>query len=84
MTANPRSLADVAFDLEHVSPKTPEEEALRQGLLAVAKDIGRIDEILMDLVDRNLFVGPAFRDLSDELVTCGMGSFAKLASRTRE
>lgn len=77
------SLSDILFRLEHLNPKNPEEEALREGLVAVAKDLARIDETLMQIVDKDTFVSPAFRDLFDQLVTCGMESFAKLSGRTR-
>ncbi len=77
-------IAEVLLQLERLATKTPEEEALKRSLLEVGRDLERVDLALMQIVDTDQFVDPTYRDLSDQLVTQGMGLFSKLSNRTRE
>lgn len=77
-------ITEVLLQLERLATKTPEEEALKRSLLEVGRGLERVDLALMHIVDTNQFVDPAYRDLSDQLVTQGMGLFSKLSNRTRE
>jgi hypothetical protein len=77
-------ITEVLLQLERLATKTPEEEALKRSLLEVGRDLERVDLALMQIVDTDQFVDPAYRDLSDQLVTQGMGLFSKLSNRTRE
>lgn len=76
--------ADVLLQIGRLPAKTPEEEALKRSMLEVGRAIEQVDQALMQIVDTDQFVDPAYRDLSDQLVTQGMALFSKLSNRTRE
>lgn len=80
MTEDPSK--DLLRAIKELPASSPHEGELRAALIQVAENIVAVDDILMRIVDEDLYVSSAFKDRADRMVTHGMELFAKLAQRT--
>ena len=77
-----KSLEELFHACSRLPAETAEQIELKEALVAVTKDLQRIDMALMRIVDTGQRLPEAFVDVGDPLVTRGYGLFGKMAGCT--